>query len=136
MGREGFEPSKPKQRSYSPSHLTALESPQKWTLWDVYCSKGNAKVVLFFSLQKLIAKKMNYFLLFFQNTHIQTYSPLYKSWNSKKKYQERIEIWSMFSSSSLQRQGVSQKLTGFPSVEKTSKYFSQLYNSGWLLTLP
>ncbi len=28
VGGEGFEPSKPKQRIYSPSHLTALESPQ------------------------------------------------------------------------------------------------------------
>ena len=27
MGRAGFEPAKPKQRSYSPSHLTALVSP-------------------------------------------------------------------------------------------------------------
>ena len=28
MGRAGFEPTKPKQLSYSQSHLTALESPQ------------------------------------------------------------------------------------------------------------
>ena len=27
VGGEGFEPSKPKQRIYSPSHLTALVSP-------------------------------------------------------------------------------------------------------------
>src|SRR5690606_27061506 len=32
VGGEGFEPSKPKQRIYSPSHLTALESPQ--FLWS------------------------------------------------------------------------------------------------------
>ena len=32
VGRAGFEPAKPKQRSYSPSHLTALVSPlpYKW----------------------------------------------------------------------------------------------------------
>ena len=32
MGREGFEPSKSKQRIYSPSHLAALESPPASTI--------------------------------------------------------------------------------------------------------
>ena len=32
VGRAGFEPAKPKQRIYSPSHLTALEPPRYWGL--------------------------------------------------------------------------------------------------------
>ncbi len=34
VGREGFEPSKPKQRIYSPSHLATLESPQRASYRD------------------------------------------------------------------------------------------------------
>ena len=57
VGGEGFEPSKPKQRIYSPSHLTALESPQileppagiePATYWlQVSCSTSWAKEAYF-----------------------------------------------------------------------------------------
>ena len=42
VGREGFEPSKLSQRIYSPSHLAALESPQK-LFGIVYLDTSNHK---------------------------------------------------------------------------------------------
>ena len=47
VGRAGFEPAKPKQRIYSPSHLTALEPPQNPCFFKCYFQNGSAKLCVF-----------------------------------------------------------------------------------------